>query len=260
MKNRRKSRSWDLRSARYTPNDHKKETGSMELYIDDANTKEIRRLSAIYPVDGVTTNPSILARTGRNPVEVLKEIRTLLGPDRLIFAQAIPTDAEGMIRDAHAICTLLGEQTIVKIPAIPQGFQAIRQLKKEGIRTCGTVVYSPMQAYLAARAGAEYVAPYVNRIDNLGYDGCSTTITIHNILKQHGCPCKVLAASFKNSQQVLTLCAAGIQAATCAPSVIDGFVNNAAVKEAVQDFVNDFRNAAGGSENMADLVSGSGES
>ena len=95
----------------------------MELYIDDANTKEIRRLSDTYPVDGVTTNPSILARTGRNPVEVLKEIRMLLGPERLIFAQAIPTDAEGMIRDAHAICTLLGEQTIVKIPAIPEGFQ-----------------------------------------------------------------------------------------------------------------------------------------
>jgi len=92
----------------------------MELYIDDANVQEIRRLIDLYPIDGVTTNPSILAGTGKNPVDVLKEIRKILGPDGAVFAQVIPTDAAGMIRDAHALVSLLGENTVVKIPSIPE--------------------------------------------------------------------------------------------------------------------------------------------
>lgn len=227
----------------------------MELYIDDANVNEIRRLIDLYPIDGVTTNPSILSKTGRNPVEVLKEIRSILGPDAVIFAQAIPTDAEGMIRDAHAIVSLLGKNTVVKIPSIPEGFKAIRQLTGEGITTCGTVVYTPLQAYLAAKAGAAYVAPYINRIDNMGYDGTETVKKIQDILELHDFDTKVLAASFKNSQQVLELCAYGIEAATCAPFVIDGFVKNAAIDGAVQDFLNDFEKVAPGGKTMADLIS-----
>ncbi len=227
----------------------------MELYIDDANVNEIRRLIDLYPIDGVTTNPSILSKTGRDPVEVLKEIREIIGPEAVIFAQAIPTDAEGMIRDARAIVSLLGKNTVVKIPSIPEGFKAIRQLAGEGITTCGTVVYTPLQAYLAAKAGAAYVAPYINRIDNMGYDGTETVKKIQDILELHDFGTKVLAASFKNSQQVLELCVYGIEAATCAPSVIDGFVKNAAIDGAVQDFLNDFEKAAPGGKTMADLIS-----
>ena len=226
----------------------------MELYIDDANVNEIRRLIDLYPIDGVTTNPSILSKTGKDPVEVLKEIREIIGPEAVIFAQAIPTDAEGMVRDAHAIVSLLGKNTVVKIPSIPEGFKAIRQLTQEGITTCGTVVYTPLQAYLAAKAGAAYVAPYINRIDNMGYDGTETVKKIQDILELHDFDTKVLAASFKNSQQVLELCAYGIEAATCAPSVIDGFVKNAAIDGAVRDFLNDFEKVAPGGKTMADLI------
>ncbi|MBQ6595781.1 MAG: fructose-6-phosphate aldolase [Clostridia bacterium] len=226
----------------------------MKLFIDDANTREIRRLCDIYPIDGVTTNPTILARAGGRPAEVLKEIRAIIGGDRLLFAQAIPMDAEGMIRDAHAIISLLGGNTIVKVPAIPEGFRAIKRLAEEGIRTCGTVVYTPMQAYLAAKAGAEYVAPYVNRIDNMGYDGVGVVKQIQDILTRHGMPAKILAASFKNSQQVLTLCAYGIPAATCAPAVIDAFVKNPAIDEAAAAFVRDFEKLAGEGAAMADLI------
>ena len=200
----------------------------MKLLIDDANVKEIRRLCDLYPIDGVTTNPSILAKAGGNPVEVLKEIRGIIGEDKLIFAQAIPLDAEGMIRDARAIVKLLGKNTIVKVPSVPEGFKAIRALKEEGIHTCGTVVYTPMQAYLAAKAGADYVAPYVNRIDNMGYDGIAVVQQIQDILTLHHLDTQVLAASFKNSQQVLTLCAYGIGSATCAP--IAGQVLHACVE------------------------------
>ena len=226
----------------------------MKLLIDDANVNAIRRLFDLYPVDGVTTNPTILARSGGDPVETLRAIRALIGEDRLLFVQALPPDAEGMMRDARAIVRLLGGDTVVKVPAIPEGFKAIRRLKREGIRTCGTVVYTPMQAYLAATAGAEYVAPYVNRIDNMGYDGIAVTEQIHDILTLHHMDSRVLAASFRNSQQVLALCAYGIGAATCAPDVIDGLVRNPAIDAAVSAFVSDFERLAGGHAGMADLI------
>ncbi len=226
----------------------------MKLFIDDADVNEIRRLSDLYPIDGVTTNPTILSRTGRDPIEVLKEIRNILGAEKTIFVQAIPMEAEAIMRDARAIVGLLGGNTIVKIPSIPEGFKAIRLLKDEGIHTCGTVIYTPMQAWLAAKAGADYVAPYVNRIDNMGYDGTRIVEEIQDILTLHDMDTEILAASFKNSQQVLSLCAYGIGAATCAPSIIDGFVKNLSVDGAVIDFVRDFEKIAGEGNSMADLI------
>lgn len=225
----------------------------MKLFIDDAHLDAIKRLLAVYPIDGVTTNPSILAKVGGNPVEVLHAIRAAIGNDRLLFVQAVPTDAEGMLRDARAIVRAFGKNTVVKIPSIPAGFQAIRALRDEGIHTCGTVVYTPLQAYLAAKAGADYVAPYVNRIDNMGYDGVAVVKEIQDILTKNDLLAEVLAASFKNSQQVLTLCAYGIGSATAAPAVIDAFVKNPAIDAAVADFVRDFAQAGHG-KSMADLL------
>ena len=226
----------------------------MKLYIDSADAGEIRRLCALYPIDGVTTNPTLLARAGGDPVEVLKEIRGIVGEGRLIFAQAIPPDAEGMLRDARAIVKLLGKNTVVKVPSVPEGFKAIRAMKAEGIPACGTVVYTPMQAYLAAKAGADYVAPYVNRIDNMGFDGVGVVRQIQDILTLHRMDATILAASFRNSQQVLSLCAYGVGAATCAPEVIDGFVKNPVIDGAVADFARDFASAAGEGRSMADLI------
>jgi fructose-6-phosphate aldolase 2 len=121
----------------------------------------------------------------------------------------------------------------------------MKALKADGIKTCGTVVYTPMQAFLAAKAGASFVAPYVNRIDNMGYDGVKVVKEIQDILVNNHMDCMVLAASFKNSQQVLELCAYGVGSATAAPAVIDSFVKNPAIDAAVQDFIRDFENATG---------------
>ncbi len=226
----------------------------MKLLIDDANINEIRRIMDIYPIDGVTTNPSILARSGKNPKDVLKEIRELIGEDSLLFAQAIPKECEEMLEDARAIVKALGRATVVKLPCTAEGFRAMKMLKKEGIITCGTAVYTPMQAYLAAKAGASYVAPYVNRIDNMGYDGVETVRQIQNILENGGYDCQILAASFKNSRQVLELCEYGIAAATCAPSIIDDFSSNPAVTKAVDDFTADFEKAHGKGSTMKSLL------
>lgn len=224
----------------------------MKLFIDDANLEAIKEINEYYPVDGVTTNPSILAKAKKDPRETLKAIREIIGEDKIIFAQAVDLTYEGMLKDAHMIVRMLGKNTVVKLPSTPTGFKAMMALKKEGITTCGTVVYTPMQAYLAAKAGASYVAPYVNRIDNMGYDGVRVVQQIQDILDNNAMDCEVLAASFKNSQQVLELAEYGVGNATCAADVIKGFVKNLAIDGAINDFVEDFK-ALTGKTSMSDL-------
>ena len=170
----------------------------MKFCIDDANVEKIRRIYEYYPIDGVSTNPSILAKTGRDPYEVLKEIRSIIGEDGELFVQATAGTAEGMAEEAKRIVEVLGRSTLVKIPCNPEGFKAMKQLKKEGIRFIGTAIYTAMQGFLAAKCGAEYVAPYVNRIDNMGFDGVQVAKDIHDAITANGLDSGLLAASFKN--------------------------------------------------------------
>ncbi len=222
----------------------------MKLIIDDADIKSIRKLYEYYPVSGVTTNPSILMKAGGNPYAVLKEIRSFIGKEADLHVQVIAKDSDGMVKDARRIVSELGENTFVKIPSIPEGFKAMKLLKKDGIRVTATAVYTPLQGYLAAECGAEYTAPYINRIDNMGYDGIAIAKEIHDIYRNNGYNTGVLAASFKNSQQVLELCRYGIRAITASPSVIENFVNNAAINSAVDAFVRDFETLTGSGMTM----------
>ena len=204
-----------------------------------------------YPIDGVTTNPSILAKSGRKPYEVLKEIRAFIGEEAELHVQVVAKDAKGMVEDAHRITEVLGSSTYVKIPSVPEGFKAMKALKKEGIRLTATAIYTPMQAFLAAKSGADYAAPYINRIDNMGYNGIQTAKDIHDIFRDNGLACEVLAASFKNSQQVLELCKYGIGASTVAPDVIEGLVKNPAITSAIDDFIKDFEGLVGKGKTMS---------
>ncbi len=224
----------------------------MKLCIDHADVEAIRRIYEYYPIDGVSTNPTIIAKSGRQPYEVLKEIREIIGDDGELFVQAVAVDAEGMVEDAHRIIEETGKNTLVKIPCVPEGFKAMKQLKKEGIRFIGTAIYTPMQAFIAAKCGAEYVAPYVNRIDNMGFDGIQVSKDIHDIMIKNNLDCGLLAASFKNSQQVLELAKYGVKAATVAPDVIDGLVKNPAIEAAVDQFTKDFEKLTGPGKTMKD--------
>lgn len=217
----------------------------MELLIDDANLKAIAHICEFYPTDGVTTNPSILAKSGCPPFERLKEIRALIGEKAQLHVQAVAKDADGMVEDAKRIVDELPGNTFVKIPSVPEGFKAMKILRKQGIRTTGTAIYTPMQAFLAAKAGASYAAPYINRIDNFGYDGIAVAETIQDIFEKNQLPTKILAASFKNSEQLLRLCRRGVGAATAAPDVIEGLVKNVAIDAAIDVFVNDFAKLTG---------------
>ena len=224
----------------------------MKLCIDHADTDEIRRICAVYPIDGVSTNPSILAKSGRPPYEVLKEIRSIIGPEGELFVQAVSPNAEGAVAEAKRILAETGDRTLVKIPCTPEGFRAMKLLRAEGIRFIGTAVYTAMQGFLAAKCGAEYVAPYVNRIDNLGLDGVKVAKDIHDAITRNGLDSGLLAASFKNSQQVLELVKYGVKAVTVSPDVIDGFVKNAEISSAVDRFVRDFEGLCGEGKTMLD--------
>ena len=224
----------------------------MKLLIDDANVAKIKKIYEFYPVDGVTTNPSILAKSGRNPYEVLKEIREFIGEEAELHAQVISLDADGMVKEAEKMVSVLGKNTFIKIPTIPEGLKAMKILSARGFKITATAIYTPMQAYLAAKAGADYAAPYVNRIDNLGADGIASAKMIQNIYENNGFKTQILAASFKNSNQVQELCAYGVGASTVAPDVIENLIKNACVTSAVQDFVTDFEKLCGAGKTLLD--------
>ena len=223
----------------------------MKLIIDDAHIDQIKKIYEFYPVDGVTTNPSILAKSGRKPYEVLREIREFIGSEAELHVQAVAKTAEGMIEDAQRIIAELGTNTYVKIPAVPEGFKAMKELNKEGILITATAIYTPLQGFLAGKCGASYAAPYINRIDNMGYNGIQVAKQMHDIFKKNNLKTEVLAASFKNSQQVLELCEYGVGASTVAPEVIEGLVKNQAITAAIEDFVKDFETLAGEGKTMS---------
>lgn len=224
----------------------------MKFIIDDANVEAIKNLYEYFPVEGVTTNPSILAKSRRSPYEVLKEIREFIGKDADLHVQVISKNAADMVTEAVEIQERLGENTFIKVPTTREGLKAMKLLSAKGVKITATAIYTPMQAFLAAKAGAAYAAPYVNRIDNLGADGIGTVKKIHDIFQNNGLKTEVLAASFKNSQQVLDLCAYGIGAATIAPDVIEGLIRNDAVSAAVDAFTKDFEELCGKSKTMKD--------
>ena len=222
----------------------------MKLLIDDADINRIKAIYHYYPVDGVTTNPSILAKCGRPPYEALREIREFIGNRAQLHVQVVSTTAEEMIKEGRKIEQMLGNNTYVKIPSIPEGLRAMQILSSEGYHITATAIYTPMQAYLAAKAGAEYAAPYVNRIDNLGNDGINTTKKIQDIFTRNEMSTQLLAAGFKNSQQVQELCEYGVRSVTVASDVIENLIKNANVTMAVNDFVADFESLCGQGKTM----------
>ena len=224
----------------------------MKLIIDDAHIDQIKMIYEYYPVDGVTTNPTILAKSGRQPYEVLKEIREFIGAEAELHVQVVAQEAAGMVEDAHRIVEELGQGTFVKVPAVPEGFKAMKALHGEGMKLTATAIYTPMQAFLAAKAGAAYAAPYINRIDNMGYNGVKVAKDIHDIFRNNGLKTEVLASSFKNSQQLLELCEYGVGASTVSPDVIFGLVKNTAITSAIDDFIADFEGLAGAGKTMKD--------
>ncbi len=224
----------------------------MKLYIDSADKGEIKRVYDYYPVDGVTTNPSILKAEGKNPYLVLEEIRKLIDCADL-FVQTVSLTADGIIKEAERITERLGKKTYIKIPAFTEGIRAMKALKSMGYNVAATAVYTPSQAMLAAKCGVDYIAPYVNRIDNLGYNGIEEVKRMEDIIENNGFNTKIVAASFKNSFQVIELVTYGVGAVTLSPLVFDSLFKDNNVLSAVNSFQKDFEDLAGEGKTMFDV-------
>ena len=216
----------------------------MELYLDTSDVAAVKRLARIFPLAGVTTNPSIVA-AGKTPVEVLlPQLYDALDGKGRLFAQVMANTAEGMVADAHKLRAII-PALVVKVPVTAEGLAAIKCLKAEGIPTLGTAVYGAGQGLLSALAGAEYVAPYVNRVDAQGGDGVQTVNDLQRLLSLHAPGAKVLAASFKTPRQALACLLAGCESITLPLDVAQQFIAAPAVEAAVAKFEQDWQTAFG---------------
>lgn len=216
----------------------------MELYLDTASVADVERLARIFPIAGVTTNPSIIAASGESVWDVLPRLQKIVGPEGTLFAQTMSRDADGMVAEARRLNATLPD-IVVKIPVTAEGLVAIKALKKEGITTLGTAVYSAAQGLLAALAGAKYIAPYVNRVDAQGGDGIRTVQELQSLLELHAPESIVLAASFKTPRQALDCLLAGCEAITLPIDVAQQMLNTPAVESAIDKFEQDWKNAFG---------------
>jgi fructose-6-phosphate aldolase 1 len=216
----------------------------MELYLDTSDVAAVKKLARIFPLAGVTTNPSIVA-AGKKPLEtLLPELQGALGGQGRLFAQVMANTAEGMVNDARKLRGIISD-IVVKVPVTAEGLAAIKILKAEGIPTLGTVVYGAAQGLLAALAGAEYIAPYVNRIDAQGGNGIRSVEELQQLLELHAPESKVLAASFKTPRQALDCLLVGCQSITLPLDVAQQFIASPAVDAAMDKFEQDWLGAFG---------------
>lgn len=221
----------------------------MKLILDTANIKKIKEYLTYLPVDGVTTNPSILEKEGNiDFVEHMKEIRSLIGPDKSLHIQTIASDYEGMVKDARRIVELIDKDVYIKIPVSKAGLAAIKTLKSEEFNITATAIYSEIQALLATELGADYLAPYVNRMSNLNTDPYEVINNVAYNIANTNSETRILAASFKNVDQVLKAVQAGSTHVTVGADVVDLFLANANIDKAVTDFGNDWNSVHGNFE------------
>ncbi len=212
----------------------------MLLVIDSANIEDIKELVDYFPIDGVTTNPSIIVKEKKNFLHLLKEIRDVIGNDRELYVQTLTFKATEIVEEAKYIIEKVPGKVVIKIPATIEGIKAIKILKTLGIRTMATTIYTPLQGYVAAKAGASYVTPYVNRIDNLAGDGIQVVKELTQILDKHKFNCQILAASFKNVQQVHNVCVNGAHGVTLAPDIIKNLLSHPSTEANVSMFNDDW--------------------
>ena len=215
----------------------------MKLFIDTANVEEIRRANDLGVICGVTTNPSLIAKEGRDFVEVVKEITEIV--DGPISAEVISLDAEGMVREALELReTICNPNLVIKIPMCAEGLKATKTLSSMGIKTNVTLIFSTAQALLAARAGATYVSPFVGRLDDIGDDGVAVVEDIVNIFRTYGIETEIIAASIRTSAHVTAVARAGSDIATVPYKVIESMIGHPMTTSGIDRFLSDWASVA----------------
>ena len=213
----------------------------MKLFIDTANVEEIRRANEMGVIAGVTTNPSLIAKEGRDYAETLKEICAIVDGPISGEVKATTEDAEGMIREGREIFAIDPQHMVVKIPMTTEGLKAIKVLSKEGIPTNCTLIFSANQALLAARAGATYVSPFIGRLDDINEDGLALIEDIANIFSFYpDIDTQIISASVRNTSHVLGCARAGADIATVPYKVIEQMAKHPLTDQGIAKFREDY--------------------
>ena len=214
----------------------------MKIFVDTANVDEIRKANDLGVICGVTTNPSLIAREGKDFNEVIKEITSIV--DGPISGEVISMECEGMIKEAREIAKI-HENMVVKIPMCEEGLKAVKVLSKEGNKTNVTLIFSAVQALLAARAGASYVSPFLGRLDDIGSEGIKLIEDIAEIFAIHDIDAEIISASVRNPIHVLDCAKAGSNIATIPYNVIVQMIKHPLTDKGIEKFKEDYRNAFG---------------
>ena len=211
----------------------------MKLFIDTANVDEIRKANDMGVICGVTTNPSLIAKEGRDFIEVVKEITSIV--DGPISAEVISLETEGMVKEALDLVEKINNPNLViKIPMLPAGLAAVKQLTAKGIKTNVTLVFSAAQALLAARAGATYVSPFLGRLDDIGQDGMNLIEEITDIFEMHAIETEIIAASIRNPIHVIDAARLGADIATVPYKVIMQMTKHPLTDIGIERFLKDW--------------------
>lgn len=210
----------------------------MKLFVDTADIAEIKRLNDLGILDGVTTNPSLVMKVGKNFKEIVLEICTIV--DGPISAEVVSTTFDGMIAEGEELAKI-HKNVVVKVPMTPDGVKAIRYFSAHDIKTNCTLVFSANQALLAAKAGATFVSPFIGRLDDIGQTGMDLIEEMKIIFENYGFETQILAASIRHPIHIKEAAMAGADAATCPPAVIDQLFKHALTDSGLQKFLDDWK-------------------
>lgn len=212
----------------------------MKFFLDTANLEEIRAAVALGVVEGVTTNPSLIAKEKQDIKEVIKQIAQMV--DGPVSAEVISTTYAEMLPEARELAAL-ADNVVVKVPLNAEGLRTVHALRQEGIRTNVTLIFSANQALLAARAGASYVSPFVGRLDDIGYDGMQLIRTITDMFAMHDIATEVIAASIRQPLHITQAAMAGAHIATVPYKVLTGSLTHPLTDAGIQRFLDDWKKA-----------------
>jgi transaldolase len=214
----------------------------MKLFIDSGNIREIQSLVPLGIIDGVTTNPSLLAKESDDPRAIVREIcRLVQGP---VSAEVVATDAAGMITEGRELAGI-DEHIVVKVPFTREGVKAVKALSAEGIRVNVTLIFSATQALLAAKVGAAYVSPFVGRLDDIASDGMGLIKQIVEVYRNYDFATEILVASVRHPMHIVEAARMGAHVCTCPPAVIEACFKHPLTDIGLEKFLKDWEKAQG---------------
>ena len=225
----------------------------MLYLIDTANLDAIKKCCEYYPIAGVTTNPTIVSKENTDFRKLLYSIREIIGDDKMLHVQTTAMEAGDILKEAIALQNVVGNNFYLKIPITREGLKATAMCKDKGFGVTMTAIFTQQQALIAANAGADFVAPYINRLDNIVSDGVHVVEEIVDMFNTYDIKTKILAASFKNVEQVHKVAMTGAGAVTINPDIFDMLIYHPLTYYAIDDFCKDWETVYG-DKLVADLL------